>query len=154
MRGRVLSAAKPQPKAEAQGRSGVRGQGSVVPGRILGRSLSVGMRHRGQKLSLEMTGRGPWSRTISCKRKNPFLQKHQADVMGILHCFDRLRFQGSLRYLYCTEVFEEYLNKAKVLCKDFKRFATGLTEKICQQAEQLAKSLGRPFTYLGSSAIS
>ena len=43
--------------------------------------------------------------------------------MGILHSFDRLRLQGSLRYLYCAEIFEEYLSKAKVLCKDFKQHA-------------------------------
>lgn len=85
---------------------------------------------------------------------NPFLDKHQKDVMGILHCFDRLRLQGSLRYLYCQEVFEEYLSQAKVLCKDFKQFATKLTAELCQNAQQLAQSLKRPFLYLNSSAIS
>jgi hypothetical protein len=85
---------------------------------------------------------------------NPFIEKHQKDVMGILHSFDRLLLQGSLRYLYCREVFEEYLSKAKVLCKDFKKFATGLTEEVCQNAEQLARSLGRPYRYLASSALS
>jgi len=85
---------------------------------------------------------------------NPFIAKHQKDVMGILHSFDRLRLQGSLRYLYCTKIFEEYLSKAKVLCKDFKQFAKGLTAEVCQNAEQLASSLKRPFIYLSSSAIS
>jgi hypothetical protein len=85
---------------------------------------------------------------------NPFIEKHQKDVMGILHSFDRLRLQGSLRYLYCRDIFEEYLSKAKVLYKDFKQFATGLTAEVCQHAEQLAQSLGRPFTYLASSALS
>ena len=85
---------------------------------------------------------------------NPFIERHQKDVMGILHSFDRLRLQGSLRYLYCRDVFEGYLNKAKVLCKDFKKFATGLTAEVCQSAEQLARSLKRPFTYLASSALS
>jgi hypothetical protein len=85
---------------------------------------------------------------------NPFIEKHQKDVMGILHAFDRLRFQGSLRYLYCAQIFEEYLSKAKVLCKDFKAFATGLTNEVCQSAERLAQSLKRPFPYLSSSAIS
>jgi hypothetical protein len=85
---------------------------------------------------------------------DPFLEKHQKDVMGILHSFDRLRLQGSLRYLYCRDVFEEYLSKAKVLCKDFKQFATGLTAEVCQSAQQLAQSLQRPFLYLSSSALS
>src|ERR1039458_1883599 len=77
---------------------------------------------------------------------NPFIEKHQKDVMGILHSFDRLRLQGSLRYLYCTEIFEEYLSKAKVLYKDFKQHAKGVTAQICRKAEQLAQSLGRPYT--------
>src|SRR5256885_4555801 len=74
---------------------------------------------------------------------NPFIEKHQKDVIGILHSFDRLRLQGSLRYLYCVEIFEEYLSKARVLFKDFKKFATELTAAVCQNAEQLARSLGR-----------
>lgn len=85
---------------------------------------------------------------------NPFLEKHQKDVMGILHSFDRLLLQGSLRYLYCRDVFEEYLSKAKVLCKDFKGFATGLTAEVCQSAQELSQSLKRPFLYLSSSALS
>lgn len=85
---------------------------------------------------------------------NPFIAKHQKNVMGILHSFDRLRLQGSLRYLYCAEIFEEYLSKAKVLCKDFKAHAKGVTNQICQKAQQLAKSLGRPYTYFASSRLS
>src|SRR5688572_10709863 len=85
---------------------------------------------------------------------NPFIEKHQKDVMGILHSFDRLRLQGSLRYLYCQDVFEVYLSRAKVLFKDFKKFATGLTAEVCQTAHQLARSLGRPYRYLASSALS
>jgi hypothetical protein len=85
---------------------------------------------------------------------NPFIEKHQKDVMGILYSFDRRRLQGSLRYLYCREIFEGYLSKARVLYKDFKQFATGLTDEVCLHAEQLAQSLERPFTYLASSALS
>src|SRR2546422_6135082 len=85
---------------------------------------------------------------------NPFIEKHRQDVMGILHCLDRLRLQGSLRCLYCVAIFAEYLAQAKVLCKNFKDFATGVSASICQNAEQLAHSWRRPFTYLGSSSIS
>jgi hypothetical protein len=56
-------------------------------------------------LNLELTGRGSWSRRVSCKKKtsapanhvlNPFIEKHRNDVMGILLSFDRLGLQGSL----------------------------------------------------------
>ena len=69
---------------------------------------------------------------------NPFVEKHHKDIMGVLHSFDRLRLQGSLRHLYCAEIFEEYLSQAKVLYKDFKQFATGLTLEVCQRAERSA----------------
>ena len=85
---------------------------------------------------------------------NAFIEKHRKDVMGILHSFDRLRLQGSLRYLYCAEIFEEYLSKAKVLCKDFKQHAQGVTAEVCRKAQELAQSLGRPYTYLASSRLS
>lgn len=85
---------------------------------------------------------------------NPFLLKHQDKVMGILHGFDRLRFQGSLRYLYSPEIFLQYLWEIKVLLKDFKAFATDLTARVCQSAVNLAKAAGRPYHYLRSSQIS
>jgi hypothetical protein len=53
-----------------------------------------------------------------------FVQVHQADVMGVLHGFDRVRLQGTLRSLYHPSVMEYYLQKAGVLWKDFKAFAT------------------------------
>jgi len=85
---------------------------------------------------------------------NPFISKYQSEVMGIVHSFDRLRLQGSLRYLYCAEIFQEYLSKAKVLFKDFKKFATGVTAEVCQDAQQLAKSLARPLIYLNCPSLS
>jgi len=94
------------------------------------------------------------SSTAANQVVNPFIEKHHKDIMGVLHSFDRLRLQGSLRHLYCTEIFEEYLSQAKVLYKDFKQFATGMTIEVCHSAERLAQSLKRPFTYLNSSALS
>jgi hypothetical protein len=85
---------------------------------------------------------------------NPFIERHQKDVMGVLHCFDRVRLQGSLRVLYCPEAFGKYLGRAKVLYQHFKQFTTKLTAEVCQAAEQLARGLGRPFAYLSRSAIS
>jgi hypothetical protein len=113
--------------------------------------------------NLKLTGRGFWGRTVLMQNKtsapanhapNPFVDKHQKDVMGILHSLDRIRLQGSLRYLYCAEIFAEYLSKAKILCKDFKQHLKSRTAQICQKAEQLARSLGRPYLYLPSSRLS
>jgi len=85
---------------------------------------------------------------------NPFLQQHQDKVMGILHGLDRVRFQGSLRYLYHQELFRQYLYELKVLWKDFKAFACDLTRRVHQSAVELAKAAGRPYRYLRSTNIS
>lgn len=84
---------------------------------------------------------------------HPFIQKHQADVIGILHGFDRLRLQGTLRCLYHRNSMEAYLQQARVLCKDFKTFATGITSRIHASARQIAQAAGRPFRYLPSSQV-
>ena len=82
---------------------------------------------------------------------HPFVQRHQADVIGVLHGWDRLRLQGTLRSLYHPPVMEYYLKKAGVLWKDFKTFATGLTDRLRQAAATLAIERHRPMIYLPSS---
>jgi len=54
-----------------------------------------------------------------------FVEQHRSEVIGILHGWDRLRLQGTLRSLYYLPVMEQYLRKAGVLWKDFKRYAIG-----------------------------
>src|SRR6266511_5909026 len=80
-----------------------------------------------------------------------FVQQHQSDVIGVLHGWDRLRLQGTLRSLYYQPVMEEYLWQAGVLWKDFKRFATDLTGRVRQAAVDLAARHHRPMLYLNSS---
>jgi hypothetical protein len=83
-----------------------------------------------------------------------FVQRHQANVMGVLPGWDRLRLQGTLRSLYYPPVMEHYLRRAGVMWKDFKDFATGLTGRIREAAEELAKRQQRPVIYLASSRAS
>ena len=61
-----------------------------------------------------------------------FVGRHERDVIGVLHGWDRLRLQGTLRSLYYQPVMEEYLRQAGVLWKDFKTFATTLTARVRQ----------------------
>lgn len=83
-----------------------------------------------------------------------FIQAHQADVIGCLDGFDRLRLQGTLRSLYHPSVMQYYLQQAKVLWKDFKTFATGLTDRVRHAAAALAAQEQRPMIYLPSSRTS
>ena len=83
-----------------------------------------------------------------------FVQRHQADIVGILHGWDRLRLQGTLRSLYHPSVMDYYLKQAGVLWKDFKTFVTDLTDRVRQAAAALAIEHHRPMIYLPSSSTS
>ena len=82
------------------------------------------------------------------------VERYQGDVIGVLHGWDRVRLQGTLRSLYYPPVMEQYLRKAGVMWKDFKQFAIGLTSRVRQAAEEVAKEQRRPVIYLASSRVS
>jgi len=74
----------------------------------------------------------------------------QADVIGFLSGFDRLRFRGTLPQLYYPRTMDAYLQVKKLLFKDFKQFAVDLTQRIKAAALRMAETAGRPFRYLPS----
>ena len=41
-----------------------------------------------------------------------FVQRHQGEVIGVLHGWDRVRLQGTLRSLYYQPVMERYVRQA------------------------------------------
>lgn len=82
------------------------------------------------------------------------VERCQGDVIGVLHGWDRVRLQGTLRSLYYPPVMEQYLRKAGVMWKDFKQFAIGLTSRVRQAAEEVAKEQRRAVIYLASSRVS
>jgi hypothetical protein len=84
---------------------------------------------------------------------NPFVAQHQADVIGVLSGLDRLRLKATLPQLYCPRTMEAFLQVKNLLFKDFKDFATDLTERIKAQAIKIAQLAGRPFRYLRSCNI-
>jgi hypothetical protein len=81
---------------------------------------------------------------------NAFVAQHQADVIGVLSGWDRLRLKASLPPLYCPKTMEALLSVKKLLFTDFKAFATGLTERIKAQSLKIAEVARRPFRYLTS----
>jgi hypothetical protein len=91
--------------------------------------------------------------TSTHKVAQAFVQRHQSDIIGVLHGWDRLRLQGTLRSLYYQPVMERYLRQAGVMWKDFKSFATALTGRVRQSAVELGEKYQRPMIYLNSSRI-
>ena len=83
-----------------------------------------------------------------------FLNQFGAQVTGILSGFDRLRLRGTLRMLFDPKVFEIYLQRSRVLIKDFGAFAEKLTQRVRRTAYESFQRTGRPVEYLRSAAIS
>src|SRR6185369_5626236 len=86
--------------------------------------------------------------------RNPFVEKYQKQVMGILHGFDRVRLRGTLRQLYCAKVMEAYLSVQHILLKQFSAVVQATSRQIREATESLAAKWGRPLIYLNSSAQS
>jgi hypothetical protein len=83
-----------------------------------------------------------------------FIQRHAAKVRGILHGFDRVRLRGTLRWLANCRGLLTYLFAKKVLLKEFKEYATDITDRIRTASHKTAEAAGRPLEYLHSSALS
>lgn len=93
---------------------------------------------------------------LSCDSEslaNPFVQKHQADLIGVLRGFDRLRLSGTFRALYHPPVMEKYIQKTGYLMKDFKALVLQLTGQIKTATQAIAQQAGRPLIYLSSSQV-
>jgi hypothetical protein len=83
-----------------------------------------------------------------------FLQRHEANVTGVLSGFDRLLFRGTLRSISYGDGVDRFLGVMGVKYKDFGSFAEGLSQQIKAHAQKLAQEAGRPFLYLFRSSQS
>jgi len=82
---------------------------------------------------------------------NPFLAQHAASITGVLHCWDRIRFLGTLRTLQSVRGMMGYLQCVGVLLKDFRQYVSDLTARVRAQSEAVAQAAGRQVHYLHSS---
>lgn len=78
-----------------------------------------------------------------------FLNKFGTAIQGFLCGFDRLRFRATQRLLFQPNSMESYLATCRVLIKNFKSFAEGITERVKAAAYEAAAKAGRPVKYLG-----
>jgi len=83
-----------------------------------------------------------------------FLNRFGEHVTGFLNGLDRVRFRATLRPLFCPNGPEVYLNYCKVLIKNFKGFAQGLSDRVKKLACDRFQQAGRSNIYLPSSELS
>jgi hypothetical protein len=83
-----------------------------------------------------------------------FLLRHKGRIAGSISGFDRMRFQGTLRWMVHVEGMGKFLNSQGVLLKDFGQYVERVSEKIKEHAYSIAKAKNRPVQYLASSSDS
>jgi hypothetical protein len=83
-----------------------------------------------------------------------FLDRHKDRIVGSISGFDRMRFQGTLRWMVHVDGMGKFLNSQGVLLKDFGGYVQKLSEQIKQYADGVAEAKGRPVQYVASSSDS
>jgi len=74
-------------------------------------------------------------------------------IMGAIKGLDRIRFRGTLRWLANESGMRTFLSGQRILFKNFKPWAEGLTSSIRNSCCDHAEQLGIPIQYLRSGAV-
>ena len=83
-----------------------------------------------------------------------FLFRHKDRIAGSIAGFDRMRFQGTLRWMAHVDGMGKFLNSQGVLLKNFGGYVEKVSEEIKEYAYSVAEAKGRPVQYLASSSDS
>lgn len=84
---------------------------------------------------------------------NSFVQKHRADVIGVLSGFDRLVIRGTVRPVSYAEGMTRFLSTQGILLKDFGAYAEATSKQVKQASLAVAERVGRPVQYLASPKV-
>jgi hypothetical protein len=76
-----------------------------------------------------------------------FIMQHREKIVGTLSCFDRVIFKGHLPINYALGL-ERFLDGFGLLLKDFKSFATSVSDRLVENAKEIAARSGREYRYL------
>lgn len=85
---------------------------------------------------------------------NIFLEKYAEQTIGVLSGFDRLIIRGILRALTLTAGMFDFLQRTRVLLKNFRTYVIEQTKILKEASMQEANRLNRPIIYLDSGKIS
>ena len=78
---------------------------------------------------------------------------YKQKIMGAIRGLDRIRFRGTLRWLANESGMRTFLSSQRILFKDFKQWAEGLTFSIRESCHNYADQLGIETRYLRSGAV-
>ena len=80
-----------------------------------------------------------------------FVKRHEGRISGTIAGFDRVLFRGNLSSICHLGGMDRFLSSQKVLYKDFKPFVEKISNRVKEQAKQMAAAQQRPYIYLTSS---
>jgi len=83
-----------------------------------------------------------------------FVQRHQADVIGVLSGFDRVLFRGTLLSIAYAKGLDRFLGAAGVRYSQYSPFVQKLSAQLKAHAQALAEAEGRPYVYVSSGSES
>jgi hypothetical protein len=78
-------------------------------------------------------------------------ERYADQIIGVVHCFDRLIFQGVLPQINYAKGMTDYFYAHQLLIKDFTQWAEPLNQMIRQKAEQLTAEAGLKIEYLAKA---
>jgi hypothetical protein len=79
-------------------------------------------------------------------------ERYEEQITGVISCFDRAIFQGTLPQLTYAKAITDYFYARDLLIKDFTRWAEPLTQRIRDNAEELASQAGLKIMYLAKAS--
>ena len=79
---------------------------------------------------------------------NPFIERHQHQITGVLSCFDRVIITGTLPEIAYAGAMERLLRYRNIRLFDYRRWAEPLRDELCRNAEQLAAEAGLKIDFI------
>jgi len=79
---------------------------------------------------------------------NPFIERHQHQITGVLSCFDRVIITGTLPEIAYAGAMESFLRARNIRLFDYARWAEPLHDEVCRNAEQLAAEAGLKIEFI------
>ena len=79
---------------------------------------------------------------------NPFIERHQDKISGVLSCFDRVVITGTLPDIGYAGAMAGYLNAHEIRLFDYPHWAEPLRDELRHHAEQLAAEAGLEIEFI------
>ena len=79
---------------------------------------------------------------------NPFVERHQDDIAGVLSCFDRVVISGTLPDICHAKAMAGFLGYRNIRLFDYPRWAGPLRDELRANAERLAAEAGLQIEFI------